>query len=670
MFFNRLWKALSLGVRMLKNILLRPFRAIYFQIQRSASLSRQAAQAAPKLAKSIAKVKLKPENRSDYIETRGAFIAKPLFIMIIVVIFAIAMLGYFIVWPWLESRFFVAHIPAMEEKAATHSGRVALYYDSDKTQLQYEGRLREGVRYGSSKEYYEDGILKYEGDMENGLYSGKGTLYDEEGKPLYEGSFAEGIYEGKGVLYEDGVRVYEGGFAAGLYEGQGTLYENGDTPTYEGGFLQGEKSGSARVYESGTLVYEGAYSEDAYNGSGRLYYPSGTLKAEGAFSGGRMTGQGIEYYENGRIRYQGMFNLGEYAGEGVLYHESGAMLYRGGFSLGQYEGEGTLYYENGKTLYKGGFSLGQYEGEGTLYYENGKTLYKGGFSLGVYEGSGISYREDGSKHIVASFEGGSPAGEVEIYGENGSLQYRGGYQNGLYQGEGALYDTPLRWIEGVFDQGVLGGTVKLYVNKALYYEGGYQDGAFNGAGKIYNPFGEPVFEGNFLSGVPDGVSLLGRGIEAVYSLFGEGRYTETYTDTGILITANDINLAVFLNYPVAEGEGTEPQESTVHRFYVFEPGLLSGHTLATLPLPKEGPKLAMSTRAVPEYEGVEALSGQRMLQGRFSTPDYYFSAWAETESGPVHAIELKSTVPLPIPDVIPVQDGADDGGDAGPDGAF
>ena len=118
MFFNKLWKALSLGLRMIKNIILRPFRAIFFQIQRGASASRQAAKAAPKLAKSITKVKLKPESRSDYIETKGAFIAKPLFVVIIVVLVVVGVLGYFVIWPLLESAFFVAHMPVNAEKVA------------------------------------------------------------------------------------------------------------------------------------------------------------------------------------------------------------------------------------------------------------------------------------------------------------------------------------------------------------------------------------------------------------------------------------------------------------------------------------------------------------------------------------------------------------------------
>lgn len=623
MFFTRLWKALSLGLRMLKNMLFRPFRAIYFQIQRSASLSRQAARMAPKLAKSITKVKLKPESRADYIETNGAYIAKPLFAMLIIVLLALGTFGYFVAWPWLESRFFVAHIPVMAEKAATHSGRVALYYDNDKTQLQYEGRLVEGVRQGAGKEYYEDGTLKYDGDIKDGLYNGQGVLYDETGAPMYEGNFVDGIYEGSGTLYENGVRIYAGGFSQGLYEGQGTLYENGDLPAYEGGFVQGQKSGNAKVYEKGDLLYQGGYDQDAYNGNGKLFYPKGSLQAEGTFSAGRMTGRGIEYYENGQIRYQGMFDLGAYEGDGVLYHENGKMLYRGGFSLGQYEGDGTLYHENGEQAYKGGFSLGQYEGEGTIYWE------------------------DGSKHIIGIFEGGEPVGDVEIYDKKGNFVYKGGYQNGKYQGNGTLYYSPMRRVEGTFAEGLLHGDARLYLNDKLYYEGGFQNGLYHGQGTLYNDLGEAIFTGPFRNGLPDGTSFLRQAPDAVYAAFGEGKYIETYTTTGILIISQEAYMAAFLNYP------TEAIPSEVHRFYCYHAGLLEGYTLSTLPLPASDASLRTGRGALPVYDDIPFMEGTDAYEGRLSRADYYFAAWAQRQDGPVEVVEYKSTVPLPIPETIP-----------------
>ena len=580
---------------MIRNILIRPFRAVFFQLQRGASLSRQAAKAAPKLAKSITKVKLKPETRADYIETKGAFIAKPLFLMIIVVILLIGSAGYFIVWPWLESKFFVAHIPTLAPKAAEHSGRVVLYYDTDKTEMEYEGRLEEGVRQGQGKEYYQNGALKYEGGFQDGLYNGDGRLYDESGNPIYEGGFSQGLYAGAGTLYENGVRIYAGNFQEGLYEGQGTLYENGETPVYEGGFSQGEKSGTARVYENGALVYEGAYSQDAYNGNGKLFYPSGALKAEGAFSAGRMSGRGIEYHENGKVLYQGMFDLGVYEGEGVLYSENGEILYKGGFSLGEYEGEGTLY------------------------------------------------RQDGSKYIAGTFEGGQPTGQVQIYDEQSALLYAGGYENGAYQGEGKLIYSPGRWLEGTFNQGQPEGAVRLYVDGVLHYEGGYQNGAFNGAGKLYNTLGEVIFEGTFRSGLPDGMSLLGQNAEAVYALFGEGNYNEIQYVDGTLVVAPKANMAAFLCLPTVDAE------SVVHRFYCYDEGLLKGYTLENMPLPEAEQRLNITTGSMPAYDGVTALAGGRATQGRLHTETYYFTVWADSENGSVILAEYKSADPLPQP---------------------
>lgn len=431
MFFKSLLASFRMGYRMVKNAILRPFRSLWYRLRRATSVGRQVSKIVPEVTKSLTKIKIKPEKREDYIDAGPVYVAKSFIVLVIVVLAALFLLIYFVVWPFLQSRYFTADLYVEARKAEEYSGRVRLYGDKGKDVLIFSGRLKDGLKTGNGKEFYEIGNLKYAGPFSDGKYSGEGVLYDEDNKKIYEGGFLDGLYSGKGTLYRDGL-VY-----------------------IEGDFLEGEPEGMIREFRDGRLYYAGEYRSGTYEGQGKLYYEDGeTLRYAGGFSAGAFSGMGTEYYKSGAVKYKGGFSMGDYSGDGVEYYENGAVKYQGGFSLGQYSGEGKLFSESGAARYIGGFAQGLYEGEGKLYDEAGTLLYEGSFLAGLYDGGGKLY-VSGTEYIAGTFTKGTLSGTAEIY-RNGFLYYSGGFTGGVMSGKGVYYNVKGEVVfEGVFINGIV-----------------------------------------------------------------------------------------------------------------------------------------------------------------------------------------------------------------------
>ena len=423
--------------RMLKNACLRPFRTLYARFRRATNVTRQASQIVPKVVKSVTTVKVKPKSRQDYVDAGPVYVAKSLIFIVIAVIIALWLLVQFVIWPWMESRWFTARLWMQEEKVETYSGRVQLYYDEEKQLLAFEGRLEEGKKTGKGAEYYESGLQAYVGAFEEDLYQGQGTQLDADGNVVYEGGFAQGLYQGEGKLYQDAKLVYEGEFDQGEYQGEGKLYQD-EQLVYEGEFDQGERSGQGKAYSAGKLAYEGGFAQGLYSGSGKLYYPSGQLMAEClTFDAGQLNGTGVLYHENGQKKYEGSFAQDAYAGQGTLYDETGERTYYGGFEAGLQSGTGTEYYAGGRKKYEGGFVQGLYDGAGTLYNYDGTVLYTGGFAQGLYQGDGTLNLEGGYS-VQGVFAAGQVSGRIRYY-QGTDLLYEGELVNGNAQGEGVLH---------------------------------------------------------------------------------------------------------------------------------------------------------------------------------------------------------------------------------------
>lgn len=387
-FFSQLIRSIGVFFRTLRAFVVRRLMNVTTFFRRLLNFSRHATKAAAVSLESVVTAGKKPTSEADYVETGHLYISKSLIVKVILIVVAAALIIYFVIWPFLLSRFFTAKFFVENKRVENWSGRVIVYSDKKKTIPMYSGRL-------------EDGVLQ-----------GEGKLYDGEGLLTYEGQLKDGGRSGSGKAYQNGVLQYEGQFAADVYSGYGKSYDPDGFLSYDGQYENGKRSGSGTAYEGGVLLYDGQFKDDQYEGRGKLY-EKGTLRYDGSFASGVREGSGTAYHLNGKTAYQGQYLAGKKDGNGTSYTEDGQKEYTGGFAEGEFSGEGTLYFENGGQLegsfengsptgsvqwkkngmlyYEGEWSDGAPSGFGTLYNKAGKTLYEGASSGGTIDG--FSLRE-------------------------------------------------------------------------------------------------------------------------------------------------------------------------------------------------------------------------------------------------------------------------------------
>lgn len=352
---------LGISLRVLKNVLLRPFRAKTDEPE--VSLDKTDTSAFSELLKGLPDMlKRRPENPRDYYDWGSIYVAKSTVITAALLLVTLPLIYVFLLHPLFTSWFWVKDFYAEDEAVGAYNGRVRIYYDEELERLSFEGRLEEGKAAGDGAAYYESGAVCYEGKYNEGAFDGSGTLYYENGTVKYRGTFSGGELSSGEYTSEDGT-VYSGSFEGGLLQGSGTMSANG------------------------RLLYIGEFKDGIPDGNGKQLYPNGAAHYTGSFSGGVPHGAGMEYSEKGTLIYSGSFMLGAYGGEGTLYDESGKKLYSGGFEEGSYSGSGTLYGSDGSITY-GSFEAGEITGTAERVYPTG-TRYEGGFSENIPEGAGV-----------------------------------------------------------------------------------------------------------------------------------------------------------------------------------------------------------------------------------------------------------------------------------------
>lgn len=360
---KKIMSSINLMLRVLKNLVLRPFRTIRNKVVYFFNAGRLVTKL-PGVAKKLPKIlKTKPEKREDYFDWGSIYVAKSLVFLVLAVIIIIPIVAVVFLKPLFISLFGVKAFHVDDEALSDYSGRVLVYYDTEFDLLKFEGKLKKG----DAVEYGEE--------------------YHENGRIAYAGEFVDGVYEGDGIsYYEDGTVMYRGEFTDGRFEGQGEYTaENGDI--YSGTFTKGKLSGNGTLTQDGAIRYAGAFEDGVMSGEGKLYYRDGTVQYSGIFNAGILEGVGMEYYEDGMLKYYGDFLGGMYHGNGILYSESGSKVYSGEFEKGMYNGSGTLYSQDGAVTV-GSFANGAITGIALRTYPNGMT-YEGGFEGELPHGNGI-----------------------------------------------------------------------------------------------------------------------------------------------------------------------------------------------------------------------------------------------------------------------------------------
>ena len=333
---TQLLRSFGIFFRTIRAFFTRRLVGLWARLKRLTNFSRQATKVAADSLQSAAAIAKKPTSRGDYVETGRLFISKKFLLTLAVGVIVLALLAYFVAWPFLLSHFFTAHFYVGDNRIENWTGRVVVYSDAEKTLPLYEGRLEDGLLQGQGREYDEAGLLLYEGAFADGRREGKGTAY-EAGLLLYEGEFADGLYEGEGTLYQDGVLLYEGGFAGGVQSGEGMAYYANSGVQYKGAFADGLYEGQGTAYdEQGVKLYEGGFAQGLYSGEGSLY-PAENERIDAVFADGAPDGS-IQWYKAGRLYYDGEADGTVPMGFGTLYTQSGKTAYVGRMANGTVDG--------------------------------------------------------------------------------------------------------------------------------------------------------------------------------------------------------------------------------------------------------------------------------------------------------------------------------------------
>ena len=420
---KKIISSINLTLRVLKNLIQRPFRIAYNKLLHFFNAGKLATKL-PGAAKKLPSIlKTKPEKREDYFDWGSVYVAKSLVLIVALVLIILPLLIIFVISPLCIRWFGVKRFVVGEGALSSYSGKVQVYYDEDYDALWLEAKLKDGLAVGHGDELYENGRTKYSGGFEEGVYSGTGILCYEDGAVRYRGEFAKGVFSGEGELHAEDGSVYAGTFEKGLLQGRGTLTIND------------------------ALYYEGSFADGEINGDGRLLYPDGAVKLSGTFKDGVAEGECAEYAEDGTLKYSGTFSAGVYNGAGTLYGSGGKKLYSGDFERGKYSGTGTLYTESGVKLYSGGFEEGVYSGSGTLWCADGAQI-TGEFSQGEITGTAIKSYPSGMRY-EGTFSAGAPSGYGVLSGAVGSFTFTGEFADGDI-GYGAIMLADIPQIKDMF----------------------------------------------------------------------------------------------------------------------------------------------------------------------------------------------------------------------------
>lgn len=337
---NLILRNIKMIYRTIKSLLLRPLMMFKNKFMMLFNISKLLNKLTKFLTSLLAKLKLKPEKRNDYVDAGRVFIAKSLIAIVLVLIIAVPVLIYYFAWPWLVSMFFTAKLYEGQPKIVEYNGKVEIYYEEELKNLMFKGRLS------------------------NGKYINIGEAFYKNNMPMYSGNYLDGKYDGKGTWYSEDAKQY-----------------------YKGDFVGGKKTGKGQIFQAGKLFYDGDMKDDKKAGSGKQYYADGSVAYEGAFTEDVYEGTGTENYEGGKVKFKGTFKGGLYSDKGSMYDKQETMIYNGNFERGLFNGDGRYFSKDGKLAYDGNFINGLFDGKGKLY-KKGTLFYEGSFLAGMMSGTG------------------------------------------------------------------------------------------------------------------------------------------------------------------------------------------------------------------------------------------------------------------------------------------
>lgn len=178
---------------------------------------------------------------------------------------------------------------------ANGAGPYKSYYEGG--QLMETGTIKDGVRSGPWKTFFESGSPQTEAEYNKGMLK-LINAWNEEGQQTVtagEGTYS-GYAEGSGML-ETG--LVKGGLRAGLWQ---TFYPDAETIMVEVEYVEGKLEGTQKSYhENGQLSAEGKVSNDHRVGDWTWYSADGVVESTATFVDGKKDGVQYFYDSSGEL---------------------------------------------------------------------------------------------------------------------------------------------------------------------------------------------------------------------------------------------------------------------------------------------------------------------------------------------------------------------------------
>ena len=124
---TQLLRSFGIFFRTIRAFFTRRLVGLWARLKRLTNFSRQATKVAADSLQSAAAIAKKPTSRGDYVETGRLFISKKFLLTIAVGIIVLALLAYFVAWPFILSHFFTAHFYVEDSRIDNWTGRVVVY---------------------------------------------------------------------------------------------------------------------------------------------------------------------------------------------------------------------------------------------------------------------------------------------------------------------------------------------------------------------------------------------------------------------------------------------------------------------------------------------------------------------------------------------------------------
>mgnify|MGYP005637211727 FL=1 len=434
------------------------------------------------------------------------------------------------------------------------------YTDEESLKYIYQGKLNDIDEFNGYGKLWNE-LFSFHGNFQNNNLEGYGILtytnkldkLDDTFPISYKGTFSNNKKNGEGIETYANKDFYKGTFLNDFRHGAGILYNYNGEPKIESNWELGRSINTTYItdyYNNGNIEYKGNFNGITRDGSGTLFDITGTILFDGIFENGKF--KKGKLYSNNFISFEGEFNEKNKPLNGTFYHNNGIV-----FCKGIVKDVGGINYIIGKT--KVFTSTGRMIFDGNTIPIKIDLIPKidpiktNNIEYNVLMGDGIIYFNSTESnwentksipsHLIRTNENYQLHGEIIIYQKNGEMIISP-YNNGILNGIQKKYinnelSSQITWLNGKYNGEFINFLdSNRYTDKIIYEN--------NKITKLYIRYKD---DSNKLKYEGDGIIING-----IIKYHGQGK---TYYNN----EQNTINFDGIFNESVPQGEGISYYEN-------------------------------------------------------------------------------------------------------------